>query len=612
MSTDTNDINPAAAVSAAAPSQDDASDAASPIEPSNPNDALSGSDETPVDDPPCPGNEVQPAVAAGVHEDVDEPCPGNEAPRNFAPSIAETAWEDDSLEPGDDIGNRIDGPAHHERTTTDVEAAAAKHRNKRPKKKGEAREPEATSRPKGKGNAAPRERPAFHVGEEVFGKVVEVLPDAIFIDLSSKAKAIFDRHELSDDPPQPGDQFIAQVHGDGSRGGLVVLTKTPGRVETTKATVLAALESGEPVEALVTGVIKGGVELDADGLRAFAPGSHVDLRLGADLSHLIGRRLPFKVMKFAKNGKEVVLSRRELLEKEATQARQDGLAKLQPGSVVDAVVRSVVEWGVFVAIPSANNIEGLIHVSEAAYERNAKLADLFKPGQKTEVKILRIDEKGKLWLSRKAVVGDPWEASAAKFSVGTRVVGRVARMQPFGVFVELAPGIDGLIRTADLSLRRINDPSEVTTVGEEIEVIVVNVDTKQRKIALHPALQGEGEEPRQKVAPYRTVNVEVVSADAPGLAVRILGVTGASARGFIPAGHTNTARGTDLRREFPTGTQLEAKIIDIDPKRGEVKLSIRALKEDTEKAAYHEYRTKVARESKFGTFGDLFAKRRGD
>ncbi len=607
MSTDTNDINPAAAVSAAPPSQDDASDSASPTESSF------SPAESPVDEA-CPGNEVQPPVVAHKldQEELDEPCPGNEAPRHLAPSIAETAWDDESLEPGDDIGNRIDGPAHHERTTTDVEAAAAKRRNKRPKKKGEPREAEATSRPKAKGNAPPRERPAFHVGEEVFGKVVEVLQDAIFIDLSSKAKAIFDRHELSTDPPQPGDQFIAQVHGDGSRGGLVVLTNTPGRVEASKAVVLAALDSGELVPALVTGVIKGGVELDADGLRAFAPGSHVDLRLGADLSHLIGQRLPFKVMKFAKNGKEVVLSRREMLEKEATQARQEGLAKLQPGSVVDAVVRSVVEWGVFVAIPSANNIEGLIHVSEASYERNAKLSDLFKPGQKTEVKVLRIDEKGKLWLSRKAVVGDPWEASVAKFSVGTRVVGRVARMQPFGVFVELAPGIDGLIRTADLSLKRINDPSEVTSVGEEIDVIVVNVDTKQRKIALHPALQGEGEEPKQKVAPYRTVNVEVVSADAPGLAVRILGVTGASARGFIPAGHTNTARGTDLRREFPTGTQLEAKIIDIDPKRGEVKLSIRALKEDSEKAAYHEYRTKVARESKFGTFGDLFAKRRGD
>lgn len=612
MSTDTNDTNPATDESADANSLGNSAEAVPPVESSTPATEASKLASGSPDDGPCPGNEAPLQPAANTEPD-EEPCPGNEAPRAVSPSVAETAWDDEVLEPGDDIGNRIDGPAHHERTTFDAEAAASGV--KRPKKRSKKRSDDKggdSPRNKGRGNAPSRERPAFHVGEEVFGKVVEILPDAIFIDLSSKAKAIFDRHELSGDLPQPGDQFIAQVHGDGSRGGMVVLTNNPQREEAAKAAVLAASESGEPVNALITGVIKGGVELDVDGLRAFAPGSHVDLKLGADLSYLIGQRHAFKVVKYAKNGKEVVLSRREQLEKEASQNRQEGLAKLQVGSVVEAFVRSIVEWGVFVAIPSANGIEGLIHVSEASYERNAKLSDLFKVGQKTEVKVLRIDEKGKLWLSRKAVEGDPWEAATANLTVGTRLTGRVARMQPFGVFVELQPGIDGLIRTSDLSLRRINDPSEVTSVGESIDVVIVHMDVKQRKIALHPALPGDTEEARQKVAPYRSVMVEVVSAEPSGLAVRILGVTGAAARGFIPAGHTNTARGTDLRREFPVASQLEAKIIEMDPKRGEIKLSIRALKEDSEKAAYNEYRTKVARESKFGTFGDLFAKRRGE
>lgn len=623
MSTDTNDTNPATVDTADANSPGNSAEAVSPVESSTPDPEARDLASRSPDDEPSPGNEApsvpqqgdppQALQANAVSEPDEEPCPGNEAPRSVSPSVAETAWDDEVLEPGDDIGNRIDGPAHHERTTFDAEAAASG--TKRPKKRSKKRPDDKSAdspRNKGRGNAPSRERPAFHVGEEVFGKVVEILPDAIFIDLSSKAKAIFDRHELTGDLPQPGDQFIAQVHGDGSRGGMVVLTNNPQREEAAKAAVLAASESGELVNALVTGVIKGGVELDVDGLRAFAPGSHVDLKLGADLSYLIGQRHAFKVVKFAKNGKEVVLSRREQLEKEATQNRQEGLAKLQVGSVVDAFVRSIVEWGVFVAIPSANGIEGLIHVSEASYERNAKLSDLFKVGQKTEVKVLRIDEKGKLWLSRKAVEGDPWEAATANLTVGTRLTGRVARMQPFGVFVELQPGIDGLIRTSDLSLRRINDPSEVTSVGENIDVVIVHMDVKQRKIALHPALSGDTDEVRQKVAPYRSVMVEVVSAEPSGLAVRILGVTGAAARGFIPAGHTNTARGTDLRREFPVASQLEAKIIEMDPKRGEIKLSIRALKEDSEKAAYNEYRTKVARESKFGTFGDLFAKRRGE
>ena len=620
MSTDNNDNPTAETLAVEAPSPDAAQTAAPSNQPEptvdTPTEVQTSAEAPPIADakkrdPDSIGNRAAPAGH------VDDSI-GNARP--ITPSVAETDWDEEETEPGDDIGNRINGPAHHERTTVEAETAAASKRGKgRRKKKGPEgagpgvrAEGDASGR-RGKPRGGPnRDRPAFRVGEEVFGKVVEVGEHAIIIDLSSKAKAIFNRSELSDENlPQVGDHFVANVHGDGSRGGMVVLTQHPERVDGAKQLAQAASESGELVEALVTGVIKGGVELDISGLRAFAPGSHVDLKLGADLHYLVGQRLSFKVVNYAKNGREVVLSRRELLEQQAAENRKAGLSMLDPGSVVSAVVRSVVDWGVFVAIPSANNIEGLIHVTESSHDRSSRLADLFHPGDEVEVKILRIDDKGKLWLSRKAVSGDPWDAAAERFAMGTKHVGRVARMQPFGVFVELAPGIDGLIRTADLSHKRINDPSEVTSVGQEIEVVVVHLDPRQRKIGLHPALAGDTDEPRQRVAMHRSVKVEVIAGEAAGLVVRVLGATGASSRGFIPAGHTGTARGTDLRREFPAGTQLDAKVIEIDNRRGEAKLSIRALKEDSEKAAFSEYRAKVARESKFGTFGDLFAKNRG-
>jgi small subunit ribosomal protein S1 len=597
MSTDTNDTNPAATSEASMAGPETA---AAPID---------------------PRSDLQPAeeASAVVDDDADaEPGIGNR--KVVSPSVAETAWDDDDIEPGDDIGNRIDGPAHHERTITETEVAAAgKSKRKRRKKKGGeaaqdaqvAGEPRGSSKP-ARGAAPQRERPAFRIGEEVFGKVVDVSDDAVVIDLSGKALAIFDRAELAaENVPQVGDHFVANVHGDGSRGGMVVLTHNAARADAARQAVEAAATSGDTVLGLVTGVIKGGVEVDVSGLRAFAPASHVELRLGADLGHLVGKRFPFKVVKYAKNGREVILSRREILEQEAAEARRQALALLEPNAVVDAVVRSVVEWGVFVAIPSAGNIEGLVHITEASHDRSTRLADQFKPGQAIQVKVLRIDDKGKLWLSHKAVSGDPWEKAAETFAVGSRHKGRVARIQPFGAFIELAPGIDGLIRTGDLSLRRINDPSEVIKPGDEIEVVVVHLDVAQRKIALHPAPpEGEVEAP-QKVAPHRTLRVAVVSAEPGGLVVRVLGVTGGAARGFIPAGHTGTARGTDLRKEFPAGTILEAKVIEVDSRRGDCKLSIRALKEDSEKAAFNEYRAKVARESKFGTFGDLFAKRNG-
>jgi small subunit ribosomal protein S1 len=561
----------------------------------------------------------------GAQAESDPPPPA----RLVAQSVAETAWDDEDSEPGDDIGNRADGPAHHERTTTSESDAGGSRRHRQRKKRGpgglEGREASTASdshdpaagagprKPKPKQPSAPsRERPAFRVGEEVFGKVVEVSDTAVLIDLSGKAQAIFDRNELSADSiPQVGDHFVALVHGDGSRGGRVVLTRSPDRAERSKQKLEAASSSGDSIDGLITGVIKGGVEVDADGIRAFAPGSHVDLKLGADLQYLVGKRLPFKVMKYAKNGREVVLSRRTLLEQEAAAARKSALSQLEPGMVVQAVVRSVVDWGVFVAIPQAGNIEGLVHVTEASHDRSAKLSGQFHTGDTIEVKVLRIDDKGKLWLSRKAVAADPWDANAQRFAVGTRHTGRVARIQPFGAFVELAPGIDGLVRTSDLSVRRVNDPKEVVNVGDEIEVVVVHLDVAQRKIGLHPAPPKDEQEPAQRVAPNRVLRVKVMAAEASGLLVRILGVTGGSSRGFVPAGQTGTSRGTDLRREFPVGTVLEAKALEVDSRRGECKLSIRALKEDSEKAAFNEYRATVARESKFGTFGDLFAKRNG-
>jgi small subunit ribosomal protein S1 len=272
-------------------------------------------------------------------------------------------------------------------------------------------------------------------------------------------------------------------------------------------------------------------------------------------------------------------------------------------------VRKVVPYGVFVALTDAGGVEGLVHMSEASHERGGRLEDLFKQGEEIEVKVLRVDDKGKLWLSRKAAIADPWDAVKEKYAVGSRHKGKIARLQPFGAFIELEPGIDGLCHTADLSMKPIQHPSDVVKVGDEIEVVVASCESSSRRIALHPAPPAdEADEPRQKVAPHRTVKAIVAQVIEGGLIVRILGVTGRASRAFIPAGHTATQRGTDLRKEFPVGTRLEAKVLDVDPRRGEAKLSIRAMKEDAEKQAYQQYRAGVAREAKFGTFADLMKK----
>ena len=455
-----------------------------------------------------------------------------------------------------------------------------------------------------------RDRPAFSIGEEVFGKVSKVTETAVWIDIAGKATGLFDRRELIDDePPVEGDQFIATVASTGVRGGMLMLSRLPLILEETRKTLEAATASAEQVNGFVTGAVKGGLEVDLGGLRAFAPASHVDMHHGADLSYLVGQRLDFIVTQYAKKGRDIVVSRKKMLEEEHKKLRVEALSKVEPGSVHKGVVRKVVAWGAFIALPDAGGVEGLVHMTEASHDRGARLNDIFKQGAEIEVKVLNIDDKGKLWLSRKAVVQDPWDAVKEKYAVGTRHKGKVARLQPFGAFIELESGIDGLVHTADLSIKPIEHPQEVVKVGDEIDVIVASCDPASHKIGLHPAPPpGEEVEARQRVQPHKIVKVAVAQITEGGLVVRVLGVTGRSARGFIPASHTTTPRGGDLRKDYPLGTQLDAKVLEIDPRRGEAKLSIRAVKEDAEKHAYQQYRAGVARDAKFGTFADLMKK----
>ena len=404
-----------------------------------------------------------------------------------------------------------------------------------------------------------------------------------------------------------GAHFVGLVHNDGSRGGLIVLTRHPRRIRASKLMTSAAFRDQSLITGLVTGVVRGGVEVDIDGLRAFAPGSHLDLRPGADLRPLVGRRLPFLVTQYGKRGRDVVLSRRPMLESEAKAHRLEALERVQVGAIVTGVVKSVVSFGAFLDI---GGVEGLVTLQEMSHNRSDAPHDVFRAGEPIEVRIIRMDEKGKIWLSRKSAIPDPWDDAMKKYGVGTRHAGKIVRLQPFGAFVELEPGIDGLIHVGDLSVKPIEHPSEVVKVGDPIDVVVAQNDPVSHKIGLHPAPTGAAaDEAPQRVQMHKPVKVQVMAIEPGGLVVRILGATGRHARGYITSMATGTARGTELRKPFPVGMILDAKVIEMDPRRGEIKLSIKALSEDSERNAYQQYRQQVTREAKFGTFGDLLAKK---
>jgi small subunit ribosomal protein S1 len=474
-----------------------------------------------------------------------------------------------------------------------------------PKKKERRKDRE---RSEARAERPPRpERPAFDVGDEIFGRVLELTDTAILLDVAGgKATGIYPRAELIQVPPRPGEQFIAKVKSYSARGGMLMLGRELWDTTQTKLELRAALETQNPIEVWVTGVIKGGLEVDYNGIRAFAPASHVELH-SHDLTPLLGQRISVVVNHYGKKGRDVVVSRKAMLEEAERKKRDEELAKLAPEMVCRGVVRNVLGWGAFVALPDHGDIEGVVHMSEASHDRGARLGSVLSAGQQIEVKILRIDDKGKLWLSHKATLEDPWGLAAQKYTVGSVHRAKAVRLTDFGAFLQLEPGIDGLCHVADLSYTPIEHPKEVVSEGAEMDVIVVHFDAGGRKIALHPAPpEDERDEPRiGRLQPNQIVRAVVTQIREHGLGVRIVGATGRHARAFVHSGQSGTPRGTDLRKTFPIGKRIEAKVIEVDPRRGEARLSIRAVHEDAEKQAYREYRKKVQREATFGTFADL-------
>ncbi|MDX2055362.1 MAG: S1 RNA-binding domain-containing protein [Polyangiaceae bacterium] len=565
-------------------------------------------------------NSVSDSVNAGPQPGASELSA--EAPEQVnGGGAAQGSHDADGPEADGEAGDTDEGQAASGNGDPGAPGTGKRKRRRRKKKPGaagaEAPAAAAPARAPNRGNQKPQrvmERPAFGVGEEVFGKVTAVLDTAIMVDLAGKALAIFDRSEMEPDDlvPAVGDRLVARVHQDGARGGLVVLTRKPLREEEIKPVIEKAYKEGTLVHGLVTGVIKGGVEVDIKGLRAFAPASGLDLHPShANFAGLVGQVLDFKVIQFEHHGRDVVVTRRPMLEAEAHERRKEALGTLTEGQVLRGVVRTVVEWGAFVALPGAENLEGLVHVSEASHDPRAALADILKPGDSFDVKILRVDERGKLWLSRKALMADPWAEARAKYAVRTKHTAKVTRVEPFGVSCSLDSDIEGFIHISDLSLTRVEDPATIAKVGDELEVVVVNFDFENRRVGLHPAPKPEhADEAPQKVSKNGALKVEVVKGEPGGLTVRVLGATGRFARGFIPAGQTGTARGTDLRKTFKVGQVLDTKVVDLD-RRGEVKLSIQGLKEDEERKAARDYRQKLKAESGFGTLGDLLKKRLG-
>ncbi len=329
---------------------------------------------------------------------------------------------------------------------------------------------------------------AVRPGEIVRGMVVHVGPDEVMVDIGAKSEGVVPIRELSccevnspQDIVKVGDEIDVYVLKAEDNEGRLVLSKEKADTEKSWGSLEEAMETAAPVEGVVRDVVKGGLIVDI-GVRAFLPASLVERGYVEDLTKYLGRAITCRVIEMNRGRKKVILSRKALLEEDYARLRQEMLENLQENQVVNGVVRRLTNFGAFVDI---GGVDGLLHISEMSWHRINHPSEVVRVNDEIEVMVLRIDrEKEKISLGLKQVLPNPWDTVEQKYPVDSIITAKVVRLAPFGAFVQLEPGVEGLVHISHLADRHIAKPDEVVTEGEEIQVKVLNIDTAEKRIRL--------------------------------------------------------------------------------------------------------------------------------
>jgi small subunit ribosomal protein S1 len=375
--------------------------------------------------------------------------------------------------------------------------------------------------------------PTINEGEVVHGTVVRVDKDEVLVDIGYKSEGVIPVSELSirrsvnpQDEVALGDEVDALVLTKEDAEGRLILSKKRARFELAWKTIEQKAETGEPILGRVIEVVKGGLILDL-GVRGFLPASLVDIRRVHDLDEFLGKELRAKVIELNRSRNNVVLSRRAVLEDERKEMRQAILDRLNPGDVVDGQISNIVDFGAFVDL---DGMDGLIHISELSWRHVNHPSEVLEIGQEVKVKVLDIDrERQRISLGLKQTQSDPWQQVVEAYGEGDVVEGRVTKVVTFGAFVEILPGVEGLVHISELAQHHVENPREVVSQGDVVNVKVIEIDADRRRLSLSLKRVEEGEavQPRADGAPL-AANLDLsedVFGDQPAAVVEDVEVT---------------------------------------------------------------------------------------
>lgn len=441
------------------------------------------------------------------------------------------------------------------------------------------------------------------------GRIVEISKDFVVVDVGLKSEGLVPISEF-DDPSSLALDAEIEVYLDQAEGedGQIVLSREKARRQRQWEYIVNNCEEGSIVEGKVVRKVKGGLMVDI-GMEAFLPGSQIDNKRIKNLDEYVGETFDFKILKINTERKNIVVSRRELLEEERISRKVELLENIEEGDIRKGVVKNITDFGVFLDL---DGIDGLLHITDMTWKRIKHPSEMVKVGDELEVMILNVDkEKGRVALGMKQKESNPWEDIEARYPAGTHVKGKIVNLVPYGAFIEIEPGIEGLIHVSEMSwVKNITDPSEVVKKGDEVEAIVLAVQKDEGKISLgiKQMEKNPWEDVQEKYPPGTTIKGEIRNLTNYGAFVELE----PGVEGLIHISDLSWIKKVSHPSEvLKKGDEVEAVILSVDKESKKITLGVKQLSsnpwESIEKTTPVDsiVKGKVIKTTAFGAFVEL-------
>ncbi len=449
----------------------------------------------------------------------------------------------------------------------------------------------------------------YEEGSIVKGRILEKRNKEILVDIGYKSEGVISLNEFEDAATlQVGDEVEVLLEELENEEGMVVLSKEKASQKQNWDKILKTYNEGGVISGKVKAIVKGGLMLNV-GVEAFLPSSQIDVAPPKNLRDYEGKTLTCKIVKVNEERKNVVLSRREIVEAERAEKRAKFLESVQKGSVVKGTVKNITEFGAFIDL---DGIDGLLHITDMSWSRLSHPSELLRVGQEIEVLVIDVDrEKERVSLGLKQKSENPWDKIADKYPVGTKVKGKVTNLAPYGAFVELEAGIEGLVHVSELSwTKRVARPADVLALGQEIEAVVLDVNKEEQKISL--SVRALDANPWDEVSLKYPAGMSVKGAVRSFTAYGAFIELGEGIDGFIHVNDLCWTRKINHPSEMlKKGDEVEARVIEIDKTNQRISLGLKQLADDPWKAIEERYKVgetvsgKVTKVASFGAFVQL-------